>query len=289
MDRRLLMVMGTSLLVALALSAIFYQVVAGARKGGPPQASAKTRDLVVAARGLPFGTSLKSADVKLTKVLADQFPKDGFARVEEVLERPVIASILPEEAVREGRLAPRGSGLGLASIIPPGLRAVSVRVNDVVGVAGYVLPGVRVDVLVTGNSGGHETTITRTILQDILVLSAGQNIEPDGLGKAINAPVVTLLVTPEQAEVLTLASEGRIQLVLRNTTDRSAEKTPGRALADLYGSSGTLKPERVGQPPRARAAPPPPAAPPLPPATEEITVIRGNLKTVEQVAIKKSE
>ena len=286
MDRRLLAVLGTSLLVALVLSAIFYQIVVGTRKGGSRQARVETRDLVVAARALPFGTSLKPADVKLTKVLADQFPKDGFARLEEVLDRPVIASILPEEAVREGRLARRGSGLGLASIIPQGMRAASVRVNDVVGVAGYVLPGVRVDVLVTGHPGGHETTITRTILQDILVLSAGQNIEPDGLGKAINTPVVTLLVTPEQAEVLTLATEGRIQLVLRNTTDRSAEKTPGHALAELYGTAGAPKPERVVAPPRPIAMPPP--APP-PRVTEDVVVIRGNQKTVEQVAIRKSE
>ena len=286
MDRRLLMVLGTSLLVALALSAIFYQIVMGARKGGTRQASAETRDLVVASRALPFGAVLKPADVKLTKVLANQFPADGFAHVEEVLNRPVISSILPEEPVREGRLARRGSGLGLAPIIPEGMRAVSVRVNDVVGVAGYVLPGMRVDVLITGRPGGQESVFTKTILQDILVLSAGQNIEPDGLGKAINTPVVTLLVTPEQAEVLTLATEGRIQLVLRNTTDRSAEKTPGHALAELYGTARAPKPERVVAPPRPIATPPP--APP-PRVTEDVVVIRGNQKTVEQVAIRKSE
>ncbi|MGC9970371.1 MAG: Flp pilus assembly protein CpaB [Bryobacteraceae bacterium] len=287
MDRRLLMVLGTSLLVALALSAIFYQIVMGARKGGTRQASAETRDLVVASRALPFGAVLKPADVKLTKVLANQFPADGFAHVEEVLNRPVISSILPEEPVREGRLARRGSGLGLAPIIPEGMRAVSVRVNDVVGVAGYVLPGMRVDVLITGRPGGQESVFTKTILQDILVLSAGQNIEPDGLGKAINAPVVTLLVTPEQAEVLTLASEGRIQLVLRNPNDRGVEKTPGRALEELYHVAGAARREPVAA--LRRPAPPRPAAPLPPPVTEDITVIRGNQKTVEQVAIKKLE
>jgi pilus assembly protein CpaB len=286
MDRRLLTVVGTSLLVALALSAIFYQIVIGARKGGSRQARVETRDLVVASRALPFGAVLRPADLKLTKVLADHFPADGFARIEDVLNRPVISSILPEEPVREGRLARRGSGLGLAPIIPEGMRAVSVRVNDVVGVAGYVLPGMRVDVLVTGRPGGQESMFTKTILQDILVLSAGQNIEPDGLGKAINTPVVTLLVTPEQAEVLTLASEGRIQLVLRNSNDRGVEKTPGRALADLYQTGGAPKPARVA-PLQKPTATHPPAPPPR--LTEDVVVIRGNQKTVEQVAIGKSE
>lgn len=287
MDRRLLMVLGTSLLVALALSAIFYQVVMGARKGGSRQARTDTKDLVVASRALPFGAVLKAADVKLTKVLADQFPADGFGKIEDVLNRPVISSILPEEPVREGRLARRGSGLGLAPIIPEGMRAASVRVNDVVGVAGYVLPGMRVDVLVTGHSAGRESTFTKTILQDILVLSAGQNIEPDGLGKAINAPVVTLLVTPGQAETLTLATEGRIQLVLRNSNDRGVEKTPGHTLEELYQTAAAPKPARVAPPSRPIAAPAPEAPPPR--LTEDVMVIRGNLKTVEQVAIRKSK
>ena len=101
-----------------------------------------------------------------------------------------------------------------------------MRVSDVAGVAGFVLPGLRVDVLVTGRPDGAEGTITTTCLQNILVLSAGQTIQPDGRGQAINTPTVTLLVTPQQAETLTLAgNEGRIQLVLRNSSDQATEKT----------------------------------------------------------------
>lgn len=285
MDRRLLTVIGTSLLFALVLSAIFYQMVIGARKGGAKQPKVNTRNVVVAARALPVGVSLKPDDLKLAKVPADQFPSGAFEKVEEVLDRPVVSSILPEEPVREGRLALRGSGFGLAPIIPPGMRAVAVRVNEVVGVAGFVLPGMRVDVLVTGRPVGRETTITKTILQDIQVLSAGQTIEPDARGQAINAPVVTLLVSPEQAEVLTLASEGRIQLVLRNSGDRAVEKTPGLVLAELYR---TAKAEAPGPRPRATAPPAVPAPPP-PPTTEEVVVIRGNQKTIEQVAIRRPE
>jgi pilus assembly protein CpaB len=287
MDRRLLTVVATSLLVALVLSAVFYQVVMGARRGGPRAGRMDLRDVVVAARALPFGITLKPADVKLAKFPVEQVPADGFGRLEEVLERPVISNILADEPVRAGRLALRGSGMGLAPIIPPGMRAVAVRVNDVAGVAGYVLPGMRVDVLVTDHPAGRESAVTKTILQDIQVLSAGQNIDPDGPGKAINTPVVTLLVTPAQAETLTLGSEGRIQLVLRNSSDRGVENTPGRVLADLFPTTAERPKPEIAAAPR-RAAPPPPAAH-LARVTEDVVVIRGNLRTVEQVAIGKSE
>ena len=283
MDRRFITVLAVSLLFALVVSAVFYQMVAGSRKGAKP-AKAETRDVVVAARALPVGVMLRAADVKVSKMPADHFPLGGFGRIEEVLDRPVVSSILAEEPVREGRLAQRGSGLGLARIIPAGMRAVSVRVNDVVGVAGFVLPGMRVDVLVTGKLG-QDNTVTKTILQDILVLSAGQNIEPDSQGKAINAPVVTLLVTPAQAETLTLASEGRIQLVLRNSSDRAVEKTQGRALRELYGAAA---PPPAAAPPRPKPVVLPPAPPP-PKLTHEIVVIRGDKQTVEKVQIKQPE
>jgi len=172
------------------------------------------------------------------------------------------------------------------------MRAVSVRVNDVVGVAGFVLPGMRVDVLVTGRPPKYEGTITTTVLQNIVVLSAGQTLQPETRGQAINTPVVTLLVTPEQAEVLTLAgNEGRIQLVLRNGADQVMPKTPGRDLAELYGFRKNKLDPSSEKPPvaKARAAPAPAAAPVHPaPVVEEIVVIRGNQKTVEIVGLKKT-
>ena len=172
------------------------------------------------------------------------------------------------------------------------MRAVSVRVNDVVGVAGFVLPGMRVDVLVTGRPPNYNGTITTTVLQNIVVLSAGQTLQPESRGQAINAPVVTLLVTPEQAETLTLAgNEGHIQLVLRNGTDQATEKTSGRETAELFGfrTNKAVQPERVA-PPRPRAAPPQPAAAPAHPApvAEEVVMIRGNQRTVEVVGATKS-
>jgi pilus assembly protein CpaB len=283
MDRRFLTVLGASLAFAVVISLVFYEVVAGARKRGPQASRAALEDVVIAARGLSPGSVLGAADLKLAKVPADQFPKGGFKKIEEALGRPVGSSILADEPVREGRLGARGSGLGLGAVIPNGMRAVSVRVNDVVGVAGFVLPGMRVDVLVTGHPPRQEGSVTKTILQDILVLSAGKNIEPDTRGQPVNVPVVTVLVTPGQAETLTLASEWRIQLVLRNSGDRVIEQTPGRALDEILGRAAA-PPAAVSRPRAAAVAPPPP--PPAPKVTEEVMVIRGTEKTVEQVRVK---
>jgi pilus assembly protein CpaB len=250
--------------------------------------------MVVTTRPLGVGVIVKPADVKIAKIPADGFPKGAFSKVEEVLDRPVISNMLLEEPVMEGRLATKGSGLGLAPTIPVGMRAVSVRVNDVAGVAGFVLPGMKVDVLVTGHPPNSDGTITNTVLQNMLVLSAGQTIQADARGQAIQAPTVTILATPDQAETLTLAnSEGRIQLVLRNSSDQSIESTPGRYVAELYGAAVKRTPTPPARSdndvpmPRARpivvAAPPPPvvAPPPPPPPPDQIVMIRGNTRTVE--------
>jgi len=231
---------------------------------------------------------IKPADVKIVKITAEAFPKGGFAKVEEVLDRPVISNILIDEPISEGRLAAKGSGLGLAPTIPVGMRAVTVRVNDVASVAGFVLPGMHVDVLVTGRPPHGEGDMTQTCLQNILVLSAGQTMQPDARGQAINAPTVTLLVTLEQAETLTLAgNDGRIQLVLRNSSDQTIEKTTGRLVTELYDGRrpDTPKPTVAPKPrPKpvvvAQAPPPPPPAAPAPPPVTQIIEIRGDKRSV---------
>src|SRR5579862_200301 len=235
MDRRFLTVLGVSLVFALVVSSVFYQMTA--RSSGAPKADASNaKDVVVATHPMGVGVVIKPADVKIVKVGNDAFPKGAFSKVEDVLDRPVVSNILLDEPVLEGRLATKGSGLGLAPTIPVGMRAVTVRVNDVASVAGFVLPGLRVDVLVTGRPpAGAEGDMTTTVLQNIQVLSAGTTMQPDARGQAINAPTVTLLVTPEQAETLTLAgSDGRIQLVLRNSSDQAISKTAGRLVSELY-------------------------------------------------------
>ena len=297
MDRRFLTVLGVSLVFALVVTAVFYQMTSRSG-GGVKEEITNLKDVVIAAHPLPVGLTIKAEDVKVIKVPADAFPKGGFSKPEDILDRPVISNILNEEALIEGRLAERGSGVGLAPIIPVGMRAVTVRVNDVVGVAGFVLPGMRVDVLITGTPPGTENRMTRTCLQNITVLSAGTNIQTDATGKPVNAPNVTLLVTPPQAETLTLAgNEGRIQLVLRNAGDQGIEPTYGLTLRALYGTQADV-PEAANVPiKRARVETDPeprkpqvvviPTAPP--PELQQIVTIRGTERKVESVVIRRPD
>jgi pilus assembly protein CpaB len=287
MDRRFLTVLGVSLVFALVVSSVFYQMTA--RSSGPSKKAEATdqKDVVVTARPLGVGVMVKPADIKVVKMTASAFPKGAFSKVEDVLDRPVISNMLLEEPVLEGRLAAKGSGLGLAPTIPVGMRAVTVRVNDVASVSGFVLPGMRVDVLVTGHPPTADGDMTSTVLQNMLVLSAGTTIQADARGQAIQAPTVTLLATPAQSETLTLAgNEGRLQLVLRNSSDQTVEQTSGRYISELYGAPrkavAPAAPAAVQRPaprPVVIAAAPPP--PPPPPPLDQIVVIRGTQKTVE--------
>src|SRR5260370_12022264 len=142
----------------------------------------------------------------------------------------------------ENRLAPAGTGGGLAATIPSGMRACAVRGNEVVGVAGFVIPGMGVDVLISGIPPGGNSTASgskvKTLLQNIQVLSAGANIQKDNEGKPVQVPVVNLLVTPEQAEILSLASnETHIQLVLRNPMDTQVAKPPGTMMSNRFADA----------------------------------------------------
>jgi pilus assembly protein CpaB len=283
-DRRFVLVVSLSLACALLVAGGFYKLARGG--GGRPRPAAE-KQVVVATRLLPAGSMLDHASIKLRGVPAGLFPVGAFSRVEDVLERPVISAIQADEPVVEARIAVKGSGMGLGPLIPPGMRAISVRVNDVVGVAGFVLPGMRVDVLVTGRPPNRGDTETRTVLQNITVLSAGQSIAIDGKNQPITTPVVTLLVSPEDAEALTLSNiEGRIQLVLRNSSDRAMVATAGRRLHDIYG----VQPEipRADAPPRVRKVAAPvmvaAVAPPvvaLAPEPDKMIMIRGAVKKVE--------
>ncbi len=287
MDRRFLTVLGMSVILALVVAGIFYQITSSASSRKPVS---EMKDLVIAAEPLNLGVSIKPNQLKVVKIPVEAFPKNAFTKVEEVIDRPVISNILAEEPILEGRLAPRGSGIGLAPKIPTGMRALAIRVNEVVGVAGFVLPGMRVDVLVTGRPPGASVEdITTTVLQNVEVLSANQQVQPDSRGQAIAATVVTLLLTPQDAELMTLAgNEGRIQLVLRNAVDQKTVATTGKMTGELYGLR-KQRPTQVGSSrPRRKevaAPPPPPPAPVVVP--EEIIMIRGNQKSVEVIGQKK--
>jgi len=292
LDRRFGVVVGVSLVWAFLVSGVFYRMAAGNRgsgSGGPE------KPLIVAARPLPLGSLIDKESVKTVRIPEKWFPKGAFSRPEDVLDRGVISGMEPDEPLLDARLAAKGSGVGLASMIPPGMRAISVRVNDVVGVSGFVLPGMRVDVLVTGRPPGRDDTVTTTVLQNVAVISAGQTIQADAKSQPINTQVVTLLVTPSQAEALTLGLiEGKIQLILRNSADHEMAQTSGRQTRELYAvdragpppETVPRAPSRQKRPAAEPARAPAPAAPtPVSiqtPSTDEVLVIRGNSKTVEQ-------
>jgi pilus assembly protein CpaB len=188
-----------------------------------------TTKVVVAAQAMPLGTRLQADQLKLVDWPANDPLPGSFNRIEDCVGRALVSQVVSNEAIMERKLAAREAGAGLPAVIPEGMRALSVRVDDVVGVAGFVVPETMVDVLATGETGeGNQgTTVTRTILEDVRVLAAGQQIAQDKEGKPQTVAVVTLLVTPDQADKLTLASnEGRLRLALRNTIDTKQTNPP---------------------------------------------------------------
>lgn len=252
MDRRFLMVLALSAGFATCAAALFYRFAASAAQ---QEAHPRTAPVVVCATNLPVGSVIRRTDLKTIQVPVNLRPAGSFATVEEVQNRAVIAAIFPGEPVLPQRLAAVGSGGGLAPMIAPGQRAVSVRVNDVIGVAGFVEPGMRVDVLLSGRPPGSEDSVTRTVLQNVIVLSAGEVLQAEPKGQAIKATLVTLQVSPHDAEVLTLASgEGRIQLVLRNSTDTGYEVSNGVQLTTIYGKTAATRPPAPAAPTHAAAS-----------------------------------
>jgi pilus assembly protein CpaB len=214
-----------------------------------------TTKVVAAASDIKLGTVLTATDLT-TSEIQGTVPKGAILKPESVIGRGVISDIYQGEPILESRLAPQGSGGGLASTIPDGMRAMAVRVDQVVGVAGFVTPGLRVDVLASGvppGAEGNQGTETKTILQNIQVLSAGTDIQKDAEGKPQQVQVVNLLVTPEQAQTLSLAStELRIQLVLRNPLDTKVGQVQGTAMGQMFGEQG---PAKVGVRRAPKAAP----------------------------------
>jgi pilus assembly protein CpaB len=241
---------------------------------------------MAAARDLQVGALLKDPDIK-TIEWSGTAPAQTFRKKEDLIGRGVISPIFANEPLTEGRLAPKGAGAGLAATIPVGMRAVAVPANDVVGLAGFVVPGMRVDVLIAGHPPGQSDsggTITKTLLQNIEVLSAGQNIQKDAEGKPVSVSVINLLVTPAQAEMLSLASsEARIQLVLRNPLDTGSAKTPGTALGRLFtGLAPEEAPDRPHAKPKPVQRPPAPAPvlkPDLPPPPVVVEVLNGSKRS----------
>ncbi len=197
--------------------------------------SEETAQVVVAAERLPLGTRLTKRHLRLAPWSKTVSLKGSFTDPKEIVGRGVIVPMISNEPALESKLAPREAGAGLTSAIPDGMRAVGVKVNDVIGVAGFALPGTRVDVILTGTNNKVETS--KVILENIQVLAADQNVEQDVNGKPRKVQVITLLVTPEDTQKVALASvDGRIQLALRNPLDLESRNPSAVRKPSLYGS-----------------------------------------------------
>jgi pilus assembly protein CpaB len=267
---RLLVGLVIALVIAFLLSSFVYKQFQKASIVKPTS----TQNLVVAAVPLPLGTRLDASNLRVIQWPANQPVAGMFSRIEDVANRAIVTPLAENEAVIEGKLAPKESGAGLSATIPEGMRGVSVAVNEVVGVAGFVIPGTMVDVLVTGrivSKDGGQGDVTRTILENIRVLAAGQKVQQDREGKPQTVAVITLLVTPDEASKLTMAAnDGKIQLALRNTVDAKKNDPPTVLQSELFTPGGPkLAIRHSGNGKKS-------AAPPAPPPPYIIEVITGN-------------
>jgi len=273
------------LLVAIVMAGIAsYAVYQGIQRIPVREVEVASQPVVVAAKAMPVGALVGSNDVKLAAWPTKNPVAGAFATTDEVAGRGLVAPVLENEPITTAKLAPRESGAGLAPTIPLGMRAVSVKVNEVIGVAGFVVPGARVDVLATVSLG--DSSITRTVVSNLQVLASGTRVDQEEAknGKPIPASVVTLLTTPEDAERVTLASsQGQILLVLRNPLDIAPTTTAGVRLASLIGTPAQPPVETTFKGRRMVVAAPPAAPPPPPPAPYTVETIRGAKRTTEEV------
>ncbi len=274
MNKRVLVILLSAFVVATACSYLIYRVV-----GKRLMATQNTTRVIVAATDIKLGSVLRDVDLGTIEI-AGTAPKGAIVNRQAVVGRGVISNLYQGEPIMESRLAAAGSGGGLAATISQGMRACAVKVDDVVGVAGFVTAGMRVDVLISGNPPGavnpSEGPKVKTLLQNIEVLSAGTDIQKDGDGKPKPVQVVNLLVTPEQAEALSLASnQTHIQLVLRNPLDTQIAQPPGTAMANLFADKNAAPPK-----PRTSVTPRPVSKPAS--RVYLIQVFNGSKRTAEK-------
>jgi pilus assembly protein CpaB len=280
MRNRIFGVLALAVLAGGGLAYATYNAINGQQ---PKTVNAPTDSVVVAANDLALGKELKKEDLTIVQFPKGREPEGTFSTPGDLVGRGVISPMVRNEIVLPAKLASKEAGAGLPPIIPDGMRALSVRVNEVIGVAGYVLPGTLVDVLATASpTDQHADTTTKVILSKVQVLTAGTRMEQDqDKGKPMQVTVVTLLVYPDQAERLALAStEGKIQLALRNPLDVSAPETPGIRPATLLGLAKQAPVKAAG--PRKAAGPvtnDTPAVAALP----TVEMIRGDKRTSEVI------
>src|SRR5215216_5322192 len=233
------------------------------RQQASPLASraAQPGKIALAARNLPVGATILATDVKLIDWPGAAMPLGYLGSINDAVGRGIITPVAENEPLLAAKTSTKDAGGGLPIIIRDGMRAVSVKVDEVIGVAGFVLPGTRVDVLLTlDKNDNRPQAITKTLLQNVQTLAAGQSVTRDKEGKPQTVTVITLLVSPDNAELLALAAkEGRLQLALRNTLDTLAVSTSAARADKLTPNAASPSSNR---PQRTRSATPAPRANP---------------------------
>ena len=256
---RLLMIGGLALAVGLLVSFTVYNRLRTFAGSAGNEAGVH---VVVAANDIQVGSKLEARDVRVITLPQSAVPPGAFSGTSQILGRGAVLPVSKGEFILPGKLAALNAGAGLPSMIPQGMRAVSVRVNDVVSVAGFVQPGTRVDVLSTGNQGTGNDRQTTTVLENVAVIAVGKSLDRSASADAQTAPVITLLVSPDDAQKLALVSqEGRIQLSLRNPLDTKKGGIGATRTSSLYLGE-TPAAETKPKVHRAAVKAPPPAPPP---------------------------
>ncbi len=275
MNRRVGTVLVIALLVALCATFVVMKMVGGLKSNANRPSA--TTNVIAAAGDIKLGTILADSDLT-TLEIAGAPPAGAILDKKNAIGRGVMTDIYKGEPIMDSRLAPIGAGGGLTIKIPPGMRACAVRVDDVASVSGFSAPGTRVDVLATatpiGNHNQDEGNIIKTILQNIVVLSAGTEFQKDEQGKAKQVQVVNLLVTPEQAEILALASgqgNGSVRLVLRNPLDTQVTQLNGNQMENIFYGDKPKAPPALHHAARKKAV-----------ETDSVEVDNGSTPTVEK-------
>ena len=257
MNKRFISVVIFAVVVAGVFTLVFYKFIASRINTAPPPVA--TTQVLVASRTLDEGALIHEGDLDMV-AWSGTPPPGAMTDKQQAINHGVVSKIFQGEPVLQSRLSGVGDA-GLPALIPTGMRAVALRVNDIIGVAGFVVAGMHVDIIILGNPPGAPAslgTLSKTLLQNVEVLSAGQDLKKDAEGKPVMVQVVNLLVSPTDAEKLSLASsDARIQLVLRNKNDTVDSKTPGTAMALLFSG------QKIGLPGPAVHREAAPKAPPV--------------------------
>jgi pilus assembly protein CpaB len=274
MNRRLFVILGVASTVGLLAAGLVYRTLAGRANAPSP-----VQPVVVAVVDLPMGETVSDGHVKLVDWPKASVPVGAVERVEAVRGRVVRAALVAGEPLLEAKLAAGVAGRGgiMPVLVPEGRRAVSIRVDDAIKESGFILPGSRVDILVsmTRESASQER-VAKVVIQDIPVLAAGQTVEMRD-NKPVQVTTVTLALTPEEGERLTLAqAHGRLTLAMRNVRDHAIVQTPGATAAALFGATGVARALASAPAGAGRAAPKGAAASAEPPEATLVAVIRGS-------------